>query len=113
MRHEETMMQKIVVRHFRKNYPSVIFSCAPAVASSKRQGNFNKQMGYLKGWPDLFFAIPAKGYPGLFVELKTPTGSLNEYQKHVLEQLTSAGYKTLVCRSTEEAIMQIENYLRK
>jgi hypothetical protein len=110
MRHEESMIQKIVTTHIRNYFPTVIFTCAPATAKSARQGRENKLMGYLKGWPDLFFALPKKGYNGLFIELKTDRGSVQPEQRDLMQRLNDIGYKAIICRSAEEAISAFENY---
>ena len=110
MRHEEAMMQKVVVKHIRQYFPKVIFTCAPAVAKSARQGHDNKLMGYQKGWPDLFFALPKKGYNGLFIELKTDRGTIQPEQRKMIEDLQGLGYKAVFCRSDIEAISCFEDY---
>ena len=112
MRYEESVIQKVVVNWLRRNYPDVLFTCAPAVAKSARQGRENKLMGYCKGWPDLTFAEPRHGYPGLYVELKTATGKIQPEQEIILERLRSRGYKTVICRSDVEAISTIKEYLK-
>jgi len=110
MRHEESMIQKVVVHHIKSYFPGVIFTCAPAVAKSARQGKENKLMGYQKGWPDLFFALPRKGYNGLFIELKTDRGSVQPEQRDLIERLNALGYKAIICRSDVEAISAFEDY---
>ena len=44
----------------------------------------NRQLGVKSGVPDLMLPIPAKGYHGLFVEMKTAHGKLSENQKRWL-----------------------------
>ena len=113
MRHyEESMIQKVVVRHIRNHHPEVLFTCSPATAKSARQGHENKLMGYLKGIPDLIILLPNKGYNGLMIELKTDKGTVKPEQRDILEKLNGLGFKAVVCRSAEEAISTFENYLK-
>jgi hypothetical protein len=112
MRHEESMIQKDFVSHVRSKFPDMVFTCAPAVAKSARQGRENRLMGYQKGWPDLFFPIPRKGYYGLFIEFKTMKGVIEKEQRHILDYLNGIGFKSVVCRSTCEAIQILTDYLK-
>lgn len=111
-RYEESVIQETVVYWVKCNYPGLLFTCAPATAKSVQQGVRNKRMGLLKGWPDLFFAEPRKGFHGLFVELKTSTGRIAPEQRDLLACLDAEGYKTYVCWSAEEAIEKISGYLQ-
>ena len=112
MQHMESFYQKVVVNWIKNNHPDILFTCAPAVAKSARQGHENRLMGYCKGWPDLFFAIPKKGWYGLFIELKTEKGKVQPEQEAIIERLNNLGYKAMICRSPEVAIMEIKNYLK-
>lgn len=85
-----------------------------------------KAEGLENGVPDLFIPIeqyhPLPGvaserlpirihYCGLFIEMKSATGKLTLEQKEWIETLSSNGYKVLICRSAEEAIGNIKEYL--
>jgi len=112
VKHEENKIQEALVRYVRLKWPNVLFTCAPAAAKDARTGARNKRMGYLKGFPDLFFAYPLGGYLGLFLELKTATGKETSQQKEIREQLNMHGYKAVVCYGYDEAIKQVENYFK-
>jgi len=111
MRHDEDLIQQLVVRFMRSKYPSIPFTCSPATAKNPHKGIKNKKMGYCKGWPDLFFAAPYKGFNGLFIELKTPKGKISKEQSEILTRLADLGYKAAICRSADEAIETIERFL--
>lgn len=83
-----------------------------------------KLEGLRPGWPDLMLAVSAAHvmatkttapsviqYHGLFIEMKTATGAVRPEQSLMLNLLSERGYHCVVCRSTEEAIREIEGYL--
>lgn len=77
---------------------------------SKSEAMRLKKLGVVKGVPDLFFAIPSKGFHGLFVEMKNKTGRLGIEQENMLASLAEIGYKTGVAFSSSEAIKMIKDY---
>lgn len=73
-----------------------------------------KAEGIRAGVPDLFLAIPKKGFNGLFIEMKkTKGGRVSDNQKSMLSILTDNGYLTRVCHGFNEARITIEQYLRQ
>jgi hypothetical protein len=76
------------------------------------QSNYLKAEGMRPGALDLVLAVARGGYHGLFTEMKTRTGRISDEQSAFLTYLDSSGYKAVVCRSTEEAIAAITNYLK-
>lgn len=72
-----------------------------------------KAEGVRAGVPDVFLAIPAQGYHGLFLELKDPKGRVSPDQKGMLETLRASGYACCVCFGWDEAQEAIEGYLGK
>lgn len=71
----------------------------------------NRQMGVKKGVPDLFYPVPAHGYHGLFIEMKTQTGRLSPDQKKWIQVLETFGYRCVVAHGWEEARKELEMYL--
>lgn len=69
-----------------------------------------KAMGTMAGIPDVFCAIPAFGYHGLFIEFKSKNGKLTSSQNTMIESLSKNGYKVIVCYSWEEAKEIMEWY---
>jgi hypothetical protein len=112
MKYEESYIQKTFVNWMRNKHPEIIFTSAPAVAKSARQGKENKLMGYYKGFPDLVIMLPKKGYNGILIEFKTPKGKIAPEQIECHEKLIALGYKVIICRSPEEAISTMEAYIR-
>ena len=76
-----------------------------------RNGKNLKSMGVRAGTPDYFLAHPNNGYHGLWIEVKTETGRVSPEQKTAIEVLGKQGYLAVVCRSTDEARLTIEQYL--
>ena len=71
-----------------------------------------KAEGVRPGVPDMFLPMAAKGYHGLFVEMKRKDGGrLSTRQRDWLELLGANGYKAVVCHGADEAIREIEAYL--
>jgi hypothetical protein len=83
------------------------------VAKSARQGRENRLMGYHKGFPDLFIAVSANSYNGLMIELKVKNGKVQPEQEATIAKLIDNGYKAVICRSAEEAIIIIDSYLKQ
>ena len=71
----------------------------------------NSQMGCRKGVPDLMLPIPAGGYHGLFVEMKTRRGKVSDNQQRWIDALNTFGYRAVVCYGWEAARDEIESYL--
>lgn len=76
-----------------------------------RNGKNLKAMGVRAGTPDYFLAKPNSKYHGLWIEMKTSDGRVSPEQKIAIEVLGKQGYLAVVCRSTDEARLTIEQYL--
>ena len=74
-------------------------------------GFLMQKEGVRSGIPDLMLCVPHAQRSGLFLEMKTATGSLSPEQRTILPILQTLGYQTAVCRSAREAINVIEAYL--
>lgn len=70
-----------------------------------------KAEGMAKGFPDLFIpVVNDKG--GLFIEMKSLSGTVSPDQKDWISQLNNTGYKAVICHSSIDAIKVIEEYVR-
>lgn len=110
---EEYHIQTAFVHWLRSQHPNILFTIAPngmklPIQVAKKM----KAMGYLKGTPDIIIFEARKGFNGLLIELKTEKGRLTKEQKIVIPMLNDRGYKTVICRSCEEAILTVEKYLK-
>lgn len=69
--------------------------------------------GVIAGVPDLFLAIPAGRFHGLFLELKNgKSNDTTENQRRVMLELSLKLYKTEVVRTHEEFVKKIQEYLQ-
>ena len=73
-----------------------------------------KRMGLRKGFPDLSFPTPRKGYHGLYIELKRDkTCKPTAEQLQWINYLNSQGYRATVCCGAGEAIEEIDRYFNE
>jgi hypothetical protein len=116
----ESQEQCLLVAWFRIQYPKYklnLFSIPNgAVLSGDNraraiQMNRLKAEGLVSGVSDLLLAIPASGYSGLFIEMKSIKGVASDDQKKFVEQMRNSGYRAEFCFGYEQAKGFIKNYL--
>jgi hypothetical protein len=108
----EANQQEIVVKYLRLAYPDALY-CASAggMWTSDSQRIKMARTGYVKGFPDLFIYEPRGEYHGLAIEMKKVKGSkIEPEQVQWQEQLRNRGYCSYICKGSEEAIKQIDEY---
>jgi hypothetical protein len=111
----ESNQQEIVIKYLRLAYPDVLY-CASAggMRTSYLQAIKMKRTGYVKGFPDLFIYEPRNEYNGLAIEMKKEKGGVaSPEQKRWQEQLRNRGYASYICKGSEEAIKQIDEYFNE
>lgn len=89
----------------------MLFSIPNGGDRDVRVGAKLKAEGVRRGVPDLCLPVPCGVYHGLWIELKTATGRVTDYQRWWHDQLAGYGYMVEVCRSCADAIRAIEEYL--
>jgi len=72
-----------------------------------------KAEGVRKGVPDICLPVPRGRWHGLYIEMKTPAGTVRPEQKRWLSALRGQGYDAAVCRGWESARRFIEEYLQQ
>lgn len=72
-----------------------------------------KSEGLLPGVPDLFFPVSSKNFHGLFMEVKAENGRLSKEQKTIINLLSNNGYKCVVVFSLDDAIKELEIYIKE
>lgn len=104
--------QRIVVATIRRDFPDlIIFAIPNAGTASPQRGARLKEEGLLAGVPDLMVARASQGFYGLFVEMKSLTGSASKEQKALTARLQAEGYKCAVCKGYQAALDVIREYL--
>lgn len=72
-----------------------------------------KAEGVVAGIPDLFLAVPSKGFHDLWIEMKNgKAGRVSNNQNTMIKQFLKQGYQCKVCRSQIEFDEIIREYLQ-
>ena len=115
-RQTESREQQVVVKYFRLTYPQYkknLSSFANQGKRTLRNGARMKAEGMTRGYPDFAIYVARGGFFGLFVEMKTPKGTVEKEQKEIHEALRAEGYAVVVKRGVDEAIKEIDNYMKQ
>lgn len=128
MREEEHKIQCACVKWFAYQHPELqglLFAIPNGGARSKATAGKLKAEGVVPGVSDLILLVPREIVAhmngkavliqaafGLCIEMKTKTGRQSHEQKEWQAKVESRGYKYAVCRSLEDFINTIENYLK-
>lgn len=118
----ESQMQTSCVRWFRIVHPALSGLLFSIPNGAKMGGKTNKKgfpiqasimkgEGLTEGVADLFLALPKGRFSGLFIEMKTPVGSLSPEQRSFLERMAAVGYAVALCRSQNDFEKVIVDYL--
>lgn len=68
--------------------------------------------GFRDGAPDLILLMPSGTYNGMLVEMKRRTkGVISPVQQEMLTITEAQGYKSVIARGADEAIMHVKRYL--
>ena len=110
----EAKIQHKCVMYFDAQYPQYrgLFYHNYNNPPNKIQGGVLKGLGLKKGIPDMFLALPINGKPGLYIEMKNEKGTLQKEQIKYQKLLTDVGYSWELCRSLDDFIEIIEQYLK-
>lgn len=112
MRNLESKLQISCVRWFRHQYPAeLLFSVPNGGIRNKITGLILKEEGSLSGVSDLILFAKRGGYGALCIEMKYGKNHQQETQKHFQIQVETKGYKYVICRSLEEFMVEVTNYL--
>ena len=121
LKQTESQLQQQCVKWFRlhpkfRNYnghdlAGHLFSIPNGGKRSAVTGAIMKREGALPGVADLFLMKCNAYYNGLFVEMKVGKNNQQPSQKDFEQNCQWAGYKYAVCRSLDEFIKTITDYL--
>lgn len=115
MRDLEHKIQCTCVRWFRlqyHQYAELLFAVPNGGARDAVTGAKLKEEGVLAGVADLMLLLPRKGYHALCIEMKTEKGRQSPEQKAWQKKAEAHGYKYAVCRSLDDFIETINEYLK-
>lgn len=111
----EHALQAACVRWFRLQYHDYA-DLLLAIPNGGRRTRWERgqvlEEGLRKGTPDLFLAVARCGKHGLWIEMKNgKAGRVSEEQKEMIARLEEQGYKCVVCRSTDEFMEIVGEYI--
>lgn len=111
---EEHRIQCSCVRWFRLRYPKlaeVLFAIPNGGSRHKAEAGRMKSEGVTAGVADLILLKSNRFYGALCLEMKTPKGRQSDTQKHWQKLVESAGNKYIICRSLDDFIREVTDYL--
>ncbi len=116
MKNEEHYLQVACVQWFRLQYPQyarLLFAVPNGGHRSITTARRLKSEGVTAGVSDLIFLKSCKGYKFFCIEMKTKIGKQTATQVEFQLSVELEGGKYLVCRSLDEFMHEINNYLKK
>lgn len=119
MRHEESNIQKAVIRWWAMAHRGLGVRHEDALMAIPMGGKRDpisgarlKAEGARKGTSDLFLAVPRKcGLAGLWIELKKPKGRATTEQHDFLDNRRKDGYAGSICFGFDDCVKTITEYL--
>lgn len=128
---EESKRQQAFIRWFDHQYPKLsilLFASANGRHGGGKTIKYkgkdiplsaikSKKEGQRKGVADLYLSVPKVTYNeettkhGLYIETKTDVGKQSEAQKEFQKAIEGQGYQYTICRSVDEFIKTINDYL--
>lgn len=111
----EHRIQCSCVSWFRMQYPNMRHSLFAVPNGGRRDavtGSKLKAEGVLAGVSDLILLQRTTKFGALLIELKTRTGRQSDIQRQWQHAVEQDGYKYVVCRSLEDFIKQVNDYIK-
>lgn len=109
---EEHYLQCGCVRWFWAQWPNeTLFAVPNGGKRAPRTGADLKAEGTVPGVSDLILMRQNKRYGALAIEMKTPTGRQSKEQKDWQKRAEAGGWKYVVCRSLDDFMREVNNYL--
>lgn len=114
MRHEESELQRSCVKWFRYKYSTLkplLFAVPNGGFRNVREASIMKAEGVVAGVSDLILLLPRQGFHALCIEMKTQKGKQSDNQKEFALAVGAEGYKYVICRSFDEFMEVVTNYI--
>lgn len=113
---EEHRIQCSCVRWFNLKYRKLqgrLFAVPNGGKRDARTAAILKEEGVVAGVADLILLIPNRFYGALLIEMKTAKGKQSQAQRQWQKLITERGeYKYIICRSLDEFISEVEDYIK-
>lgn len=113
--HSEHDLQTACANWFRmqyREYAHLLIAIPNGGQRDVRVARKLKAEGVVAGVPDLFLAVARGQSHGLWIEMKNgKAGRVSEHQHYMLDALERQGYKGVVCRTFDEFMKEINEYL--
>ena len=116
MKDIEHRIQVSCVKWFRMQNPSLKGNLVAIPNGGCRDvitGKRLKDEGVVAGVADLMLLVASHGYHALFIEMKTEKGRQSPSQVEFQKNVEQYGYKYVVCRSLDDFMQTINDYLPK
>lgn len=127
MKYEESAIQQVCVQWFRLRYPKLAHVLVHVPNEGKRMVKMVrtatgyrqvctgaaklKAEGMVPGVADLLLLVPRGGFGCLAIEMKSKKGVVRDTQKEWAEKCKAAGNMYAICRSVDEFMEIVDNYL--
>jgi len=82
-----------------------------AIPNGQMRSGQAMEPGLQKGVPDLCIPVPTERFGALYIELKQPGSYTRKSQRRWLDWLTSDGNACTVCRSVDDVIHTVREYM--
>ena len=116
MKYDESRIQVACVKWFNYQYPGyrgLLFAVPNGGARNAVTGRILKAEGVVAGVADLILLVPIVGHNALCIEMKTEKGRQQASQKEWQEKVESAGAKYVICRSFEQFVEIVTDYMAR
>ena len=94
-----------------REYARLLIAIPNGGKRSKITASILKAEGVVSGSPDMFLFVSRGIYFGLAIEMKTEQGTQSANQKLWKKEAETQGYKYAICRSIDEFMKTINDYL--
>ena len=115
MKHIESKLQQNCIRWFRYQFPDftkMMFAVGNGGYRNSREAAIMKAEGVTAGVADAILLVSRHGFNSLCIEFKTEKGGQTELQKEWQKHAELNGNKYVICRTVEEFMKEINEYLR-
>lgn len=112
----EATLQSNCVRWFDLQYPQLsplLFAVPNGGSRNKIEAVGLKRQGVKPGVADLILLFPRGGHGALLIEMKYGKAQQRDSQKKWQRTAEAAGYRYVICRTLDEFMLVVNNYLGK